>query len=264
VIRAILICIGLSALMAQTYVLGPGDLLDIKVINLEQINGEYRIDNAGKIVLPYLNELDVGDRTLPQVQEMLVAKLEENFLNQPQVILKIMEYRSRPVAVIGAVHRPGQITNSYDVDLLQVLSEAGGVMDTAVGKVLIIRKSPNGARATLEIDLHKLLYEGEHYLNVPIFPGDTVNVPADVPFPVYVTGEVARAGELTFSRRNRVTILHVISKAGGFTEYAKRKKVMVKRDSDEGTEEFRVNVKAIQAGKADDFEIRPNDIVIVP
>ncbi len=251
-------------LRAQEFTLGPGDLLDIQVLNLDEINGEYQVDNVGAINLPYLNQLLVKDLSAQQLQDLITERLAKSYLNDPQVIVKVKQQRSRPVSVIGAVNRPGQITITYDIDLLHVLSQAGGVTENASDKLLVIRRSDKGIGATLQIDLDALLNQGKSHLNIPIFPGDTVNVPLDIAFSVYVTGEVVRPGELKFSSKEPVTLMQVIAKAGGLTDYARQKKVMVKRQSDGKFAEFKVNVKNIKAGKEDDFTIVANDIVIVP
>ena len=62
----------------------------------------------------------------------------------------------------------------------------------------------------------------------------------------------------------RVTLLQVIAMAGGMTDYARAKKVVVKRESEGIFTEFKLNVKDIKSGKEPDFTIEPNDIVIVP
>ena len=195
----------------QEFTLGAGDVLEVQVLNLEEVNGEYQVDNLGTITLPYLNQLQVRNMTTRELQSLIADRLADKYLNNPQVIVKVKQQRSRPVSVIGAVTRPGQITFTYDIDLLHVLSQVGGVTENAGDKLLVIRKSGSGVGATLEINLHKLLYEGLPHLNIPIFPGDTINVPLDIPFSVYVTGEVVKPGELKFSRRDRVTLLQVIS-----------------------------------------------------
>lgn len=248
----------------QEFTLGAGDVLEVQVLNLEEVNGEYQVDNLGTITLPYLNQLQVRNMTTRELQSLIADRLADKYLNNPQVIVKVKQQRSRPVSVIGAVTRPGQITFTYDIDLLHVLSQVGGVTENAGDKLLVIRKSGSGVGATLEINLHKLLYEGLPHLNIPIFPGDTINVPLDIPFSVYVTGEVVKPGELKFSRRDRVTLLQVIAKAGGMTDYARAKKVVVKRESEGIFTEFKLNVKDIKSGKEPDFTIEPNDIVIVP
>lgn len=265
-IKRFILILGLviGASYGQEYLLGPGDLIEIRVIDLAEINGEYRVDSQGNIVLPYLDKIQVRQFTVQGLATAIAERLEANFLNEPQVIVKIKEYRSRPVSVIGAVKKPGPLTDSYQVDLLQVLSLAGGITERASDKVFIIRTSNSGHSATLEIDLEALLFEGKPYLNIPIFPGDTVNVPVDEPISVYITGEVSRPGEYQFSRKNHVTVLQLISKAGGLTDYAKQRKIVVKRQTSEGFAEYKIDVKAIKASKAPDFFLEANDIVLVP
>jgi len=261
----IILC-GILALgsSAQDYMLGPGDVIDVNVPDLEEMDGTYRVSNLGTVELPYLKTLSVTGLTLPELKMKIESMLKENYLNDPQVLLKIDEVHANPISVIGAVERPGPIRESFEIDLLQALSLVGGRTENAGNRALIIRKGRSGESATLEIDLNKLLNEGVSYLNIPVFAGDTVNIPVQIPINIYITGEVNRPGELTFKDTDKITLLRVISKAGGFTDYAKQRKVLVKRDSRDEVEEYRVDVKAIKSGSQPDFVLQENDVVIVP
>ena len=248
----------------QEYLLGPGDVVEISVPDLKEIDGKYVVNNIGSLELPLLKTIQVRGLTIPNLKALIENLLKENYLNNPQVLVKIDEVHSNPISVMGAVLRPGPIRESYEIDLLQALSLAGGRTEKAGYRALIIRRGVSGETATLEIDLNKLLNEGLPYLNIPMFAGDTVNIPIEVPVHIYVTGEVIRPGELTFTDTDKITLLRVISKAGGFTDYAKQHKVTVKRDTSNIVEEYKVDVKAIKAGKAPDFDLMENDVIIVP
>ncbi|PIE02058.1 MAG: hypothetical protein CSA81_08725 [Acidobacteria bacterium] len=249
---------------AQEYLLGPGDVIEISVTDLEEINGKYRISNMGYVELPYLKSIQVQGLTISQLKKKLEADLRANYLNDPQVLIKLDEVRSNPISMIGAVQRPGILQNSIEVDLLQAISLVGGRTANSGKRALIIRKGASGETATLEINLDKLLSEGSPHLNIPLFAGDTVNIPPQKMINIYVTGEVNGPGELKLSDADKITLLRVISKAGGFTDYAKQKKVIVRRDSKGKQEEFVVDVKAIKAGKSQDFYLKANDVIIVP
>lgn len=253
-----------SALFGQEYRLGPGDVLQIQVLDLQEMNGDYQVDSRGYIAMPYLDQVLVAGMDVKELQALIEGKLKESYLNNPQVIVRLREYKSRPISVIGAVNKPGQIQDQLQIDLLGALTQAGGVQQNAGNRIFILRRGDSGRSATLEIDLNQLLYEGKAYLNIPLMPGDTVNIPADLPLSVFITGEVVRPGEYQFSRKNRVTLLQVISKAGGLTDYAKDRKISIKRESDGGLREHTVDLRAVRAGRIQDFEIFPNDIILVP
>lgn len=246
------------------YNTGPGDLLKISVINLEEMNGEYRVDTLGYISLPYIGRTLARGVTITELQKKISEKLEEGYLNNPQVLVEVKEFRFQPISVIGSVKNPGRLeTLDLDIDLLEAITQAGGITQEAGNRILVMRKSSSGRNRTLTINLSDLLIEGQARLNIPLFPGDTVNIPAKKPLVVSVLGEVMSPGEYKFSSDSRTTLLKVIAAAGGFTTYARQNKLTVKREVDGATESIRVNAKAISEGKVDDFEIHHNDLVIV-
>ena len=73
-----------------------------------------------------------------------------------------------------------------------------------------------------------------------------------------------RPGEYKFTRDSRITILRVIAAAGGFTDYAKQQKLVIKREVGARAQKFTVNVRAIQDSGEEDFLMEHNDVVIVP
>jgi len=260
----LMILFSMISLYSQEYTLGPGDVIEITIPDLEEMDGKYRINNKGNVELPYLKTIMVRGLTISQLKKKIESDLKANYLNDPQALIKLDEVRSNPISVIGAVQRPGLLQDSYEIDLLQAISLVGGRTDQAGTKALIIRRAASGETATLEINLHKLLNEGLPYLNVPLYAGDTVNIPAKVQISIYITGEVKGPGQLIFSDTDKITLLRVISKAGGFTDYAKQKKVIVKRDAMGKQEEFTLDVKGIKSGKVPDFYLLANDVIIVP
>ena len=245
------------------YKIGPGDLLRVSVLDLSEMDNNYRVDTLGNINLPHLGRVPAGQKTVSELQSFIMQRLKEGYLNDPRVMVEIEEFNFRPIAVIGAVQNPGRLkTANLDMNLIEALTQAGGVLPNAAHKLLVMRKT-DGVDETLEINLNDLLVEGKAYLNIPIFPGDTINVPTEKPFVVSVIGEVNKPGEYKFTRDGKITILRVIAAAGGFTDFARQSRVIIKREGEEASE-FRVNVKAIQENRKTNFEMEHNDVVIVP
>jgi len=264
-----LLVLGFLPLFGQGYQVhyntGPGDLLKISVINLDEMNGEYRVDSLGYINLPYIGRTLARGVTIKELQDKISKSLEEGYLNNPQVLVEIKEFRFQPISVIGAVQNPGRLeTVDLDIDLVEALTQAGGITSDAGNRILVMRKSTSGRTRTLTINLSELMIEGQARLNIPLFPGDTVNIPPQKPLVVSVLGEVMRPGEFKFTSDGRLTLLKVVANAGGFTTYARQNKVTIKRDIDGTTKAIKVNAKAIREGKIQDIEILHNDLIIVP
>lgn len=253
-----------SALWAQEYIIGPGDLIKVSEMNYPQIQGEYRVNSLGYISLPELGRILVLGRTIADTQKAVSDEMKK-YLNNPQVLIEVVEYNYRPISVLGAVHRPGRLEGySPNLTLVKALSQAGGVGENASDKVIVMRQTEAGLTETLEISYERLMFNAQAHLNIPLFPGDTVNIPVEKPFRVSIIGEINKPGEIEFSRRGKVTILRVIAAAGGLTDYARRRSILVKREVDGQAKEFKVDIRAITNGNENDFEMRHGDVVIVP
>jgi polysaccharide export outer membrane protein len=253
----------LPATAQTSYRVGPGDLLKISVIELEEMENEYRVDNLGFLNMPYLGRVDVKNATILELQEKITDELKA-YVNDPQVLIDILEYNFRPISVIGAVKTPGKLKRlTRSLNLIDAISESGGRSDNAGDKIFVIRKTPENMSETLQISYRELMIEGDGSLNIPLFPGDTINIPVEQPLLISVIGEVNTPGEHEFSRSSKVTILRVIAAAGGFTTYANRRKVLVQRDVNGKKEQIEVNVRKVERNREVDIEMKDNDVVIV-
>ena len=259
-----LILAAISPILAQTsYRVGPGDLLKVSVIELEEIDNQYRVDNLGFLNIPYLGRVEVKGATIMDLQDTITEKLKA-YVNNPQVLIDILEYNYRPISVIGAVKKPGKLERiTQNLSLIDAISQSGGLSENAGDTIFVIRKTPQSLSESLEVSYRELMIEGRSHLNIPLFPGDTINVPVERPMVVSVIGEVNKPGEYEFSRDGKITILRVIAAAGGFTTYANRRKVLVQRDTNGETQQLEVNVRKVERNKEVDIEMRDNDVVIV-
>jgi polysaccharide export outer membrane protein len=222
-----------TPLLAQNYRLGPGDLLKISVIELQDVAADYKIDNQGNLNLPYLGLLKVQDKTTMELREEIITKLSERFVNEPQVFVDLLEINWRPISVIGAVNLPGRLKGvNPNINLVEAITLAGGVLENAGDTILVMRTPDSGIPETLKISYQELLIEGKPFLNIPVMAGDTINIPVERPTVISVIGEVNKPGELEFPSSSRVTLLRVLAAAGGFTDYARRNKVSIRRAVD--------------------------------
>jgi polysaccharide export outer membrane protein len=177
--------------------------------------------------------------------------------------VQVKQFRFKPIQVIGAVGRPGSLDSSGRLTLLEVLTAAGGVAPQHADVVYVIRHGDNGLSDQLQVRLDDLLLRGDPRANIPIFPGDLLNVPATVEVTVLILGEVQRPGAVVFKSTDRMSLLTAIARAGGLTDRASRK-VQIKRErADRIVEEIEVDYKAVLAGKVADPELNEGDVLVV-
>lgn len=276
----------------RDYVIGSGDLLGIEVFDVPELSRDVRVNESGFVALPLIPvKVQAGGLTPFQLQDKLTELLQVNGLvTHPQITVTVKEQHSEPITVIGAVRAPLTIQAVHQMNLLQVLSQAGGISDDAGSKVLITRKprlpepdgtsgnspsadigktssagAPPGTENTITIELNDLLDSGDPKYNIPLMGGDVVTVPrAGV---VYAVGAVLHPGGFVMqSDRQQLTVLKVLSLAGGLATTAKPGSAVILRQppGSPQRQQLPVDVKKILALKKEDISLRQNDILYVP
>jgi polysaccharide export outer membrane protein len=106
-----------------------------------------------------------------------------------------------------------------------------------------------------------LLMKLKEFIDIP---NVSVTVMEANSFKVYISGQVRTPG--VYRLRSETSLLQLIPLAGGFTEWANEKKILIIRKEDGKEKRFTVNYKKIVKGEASDSNInlKPGDTVIVP
>jgi polysaccharide export outer membrane protein len=258
------------------YKIGPEDLLEISVFEVEKLNKAVRVSSQGNISIPLLGVLMVKGLTANQLERELTELLAEKYLQNPQVSVFIKEYRSQRVSVLGAVKEPRVYEVAGQRTILDMLAVAGGLNDDAGGTLFLFRPSHVGTEAsakekdiegegprTFIISLEELLVKGNLALNLPVMHGDVINIP--ISDKVFVGGEVWKPGGFLLAGK-KITLSQAIVLAGGLRPQAKASETRIFRYSEAGTgrEILSADVYAIQKGKTEDLALKDNDIIIVP
>ncbi|HRD01543.1 MAG TPA: polysaccharide biosynthesis/export family protein [Candidatus Saccharicenans sp.] len=247
----------------REYVIGPRDLLEIKVFELPEFDQTVRVSEDGSITLPLIGNIQIGGLTKDKAEKKL-SELLEKYIKRAQVSIFIKEYQSSRVAIIGAVEKPGMYELVGRQSLLQMISQAGGFKDTAANEIYVLREGQDGTTASINIDLEELLINGNQNLNIPIQANDVINVPVDKQINIYVFGEVKQPGALQVKMSKKITLLQAIAQAGGLSENATKRGVTIKRRDKSGQEvNISVNLNDIIKGKKKDIPLQEGDVVIV-
>lgn len=236
------------------YKIGPGDLLEVKVYEADDLSDLVRVNSAGKVTYPLLGEVDLGELTTQEAEERLQELLEAKYIKDPHVSIFIKEYKSKRVAVVGAVSAPGTYEVLNQGRILDVLAAAGGLSGEAGKAVYLTRRGEEGQ---LEIDLNELLAKGNIELNLPVQMGDTVFVPQAGTY--YINGAVERPG--TFRLKDEITITQALEIAGGLSSGASGAKLLRYQDGER--EVVPLDVKAIQKGEQKDIALKDQDVLYV-
>ena len=263
-VTLLLMAVPLSAQDARgEYEIGPKDLLEIRVLEIPELNVERRVNDAGTIDLPMVGQFNVNGMTTRTAGERLAAVLTSKYVNRANVSIVVKQFGNKPLSIVGAVANPGSLNVSGRYTLLQALSAAGGLTAQAGRKIYVMRTAGNGLSDVLEVKTDDLFRSSTGQWNIPVFPSDVVNVPPRSIIKVFCMGEVKNPGALEFDADDRISLLSVIAKAGGLSDRAS-KTIRIKRRGPDGKDvETVVNYNAVVRGKVPDPQLKADDVVIV-
>lgn len=127
------------------YVIRPGDVLNVRVFQQDNMSARARVRSDGKISLPFLNDVTAAGFTPPVLGAQLQTRLKD-FINNPVVTVSLEEVRQLSVSVLGEVPRPGIYQMEVGAGVLQALAAAGGFTTFAYRDIYVIRPMPLGEK----------------------------------------------------------------------------------------------------------------------
>jgi len=240
--------------------LGHGDLVEVNVYNVPELNTRTRVSGTGDIDMPLVNRVHVEGLTVDEAEKAIEQRLEHGgFVRNPHVQLFVSEYTSDGTSVLGEVAKPGVYPVLGEQRLFNLLSAAGGLSPAAGTSITITHKAEPDKPIVVAISRN---LEDHPDSNVPIYPGDTVMVRrADV---VYVVGDVNRPSGFLMDNGGKLSVLQAIALAGGTTSTAKLSGVRIIRKGPEGVSEIPVSLKKMLQAKTADVPLQANDVLFVP
>ena len=234
------------------YVVGAGDVIRVQVFQNPDLTVEARVSESGVISYPLLGALRIGGLSPTAVERLISDRLKSgNFLQNPQVTVNIVQFRSQQVSVLGNVNKPGRYPlETTGMRLSEVLSLAGGVAATGADEVVLITRR-GGTSQRVEVDLVDLFASGDVSKDPGLVAGDVLYVNRTPNF--YIYGQVNRPGMYTLERG--MTLAQAIAKGGGLTLRGTDRAVRLHR---------RYGGKSVQVlePKLED-PIRPDDLVFI-
>lgn len=259
------------------YRLGAGDEVSIEVLQAGEFAGKrFAVGPDGDVTLPLVGRLRAAGLGVAEFEQELSSRLSE-YIREPDVTVSVVEFRSQPVSVIGAVALPGVHQLRGRKTLIEILSLAGGVREDAGHAVKITRRlergriplpgaqdDPSGSFSVAEVNLPSILQAETPGQNIDVQPNDIISVPR-APM-VYVVGAVSRSGGYVLGEKERISALEALALAGGLASGASAKSARILRQSDSSPQrsEIAVNLRDIVAGKSPDIALSPDDILFIP
>ena len=192
-----------SMLQEDAYIIGPGDVLYLKIFDAEELSGSIEVLNDGSVSLPLVGSVWLKGLTLQQAT-LWVKKLMGEELLRPDLQLRVVKPRPIRVALVGQVERPGiySLTTSETGQteggpairlsglptVVDAIQKAGGITQNANLRGVVLQRRLPGTESELsykqaELDLLDLVLEGNQSQNPFLFDGDTIRISEAVEIP---------------------------------------------------------------------------------
>ncbi|MBT9477354.1 MAG: polysaccharide biosynthesis/export family protein [Polaromonas sp.] len=197
---------------AKPYGIGPGDIVDVVVWNHPEVLAPagFNVSPDGLIQFPLLGTFKIAGLTENQARDQLTRRLAK-FLTDPNLTVRVKEYRAGRVYMDGEVGKPGlQAINDIPMTLPEAISRAGGL--TAAADRASVAVTRNGV--TTLVNLPQLTELGVNPSRIMLAAGDLVRVGNHDEGKVYVLGEVTRPMALPL-RSGRLTLNEALGESGG-------------------------------------------------
>jgi polysaccharide export outer membrane protein len=263
----------------KKYLLGPGDVLDIRFFGQSEMNTSAQVDSDGNLSsLPFLEKPVLARcRTEKEVQQE-IALAYSKLIKNPQISVRVVERNSRqPATVFGAVRQPTRVEMKRRIRLNELMAVAGGFTERAAGTIQILHTEPlmcpepgeeaealpiDGTKIPLIIVKLSDLRSGRKDSNPIVRPGDYVLVTEAEP--VYMTGSVMNPTGVYL--RDNMTLGLALGMVGGPKKEAKLSEIKIWRLRPDSTdrEMITVDYSAIKKSLKPDILLQAYDVIEVP
>ncbi len=256
-----------EVLPSQT--LGPDDLVQILVPYCPELSRSFRISSDGSLALPLLKQRlqAAGLQPIDLEKKVAEALVAEQVLADPVVNISVLEYRSKPVSVVGAVNHPLTFQAAGETTLLDAIAKAGGLAPTVGSEITVTHhaQAPDGTtRVTVQsIPVRGLIQNSDPKLNVKLVGDEEVRVAEAGK--IFVAGNVKKPGSFAMQDNTDTTVVKALALSEGLQAYSTRE-AYIYREKGIGVprEEITVPLSQILARKAPDVVLEPDDILYVP
>ncbi len=265
-----------QAIANYEYHVGNGDMLLITVYDHPELTNPsgsnnsnvqssgITVENDGTIYYPYIGKVQVAGRSVEEVRAAIATPLAE-YITNPQVSVRVIDYNSKRFYVTGQVNEPGPlpITN-VPKTVLDAIASAGGLADDANWHDVLL--SRNGQE--LRLSLYEMLNNGRLGQNMLLEDGDVLHVPVVGQRLVFVLGELNRVNTLPVGNIS-MSLTEALTRSGGLNQVTSNAEGIFvirpnRQDGDKLATLYQLNVKnAVSFAVGAQFMLQPSDLVYV-
>ncbi len=241
----------------KQYVLGSGDLINIRLYGIADYYSTDRISSDGTIQLPLIGSVTLLNLSIRQAEDLIAGRLRTaGMYKNPDVIITVAESVSpQSITLAGELHGVYPIQGKRN--LLDVIAASGGIPPSAGRTISIIRP---GVDEPILVDLGTTPQELAK-ANVPVYPRDTIFL-SRAGF-VYVVGAFKNSGAFPL-QPGHTTLMQLAALAGGPLFQAKYQDMRIVRTVGTQRSEVKIDINKVLYGKVPDPEMMSGDIIFLP
>jgi protein involved in polysaccharide export with SLBB domain len=154
--------------------IGIDDTFEVRVYGETELTGTFRVATDGTVDYPLAGRVMVAGLRTGEIQQLIVGKLKDKYLKDPQVVVTVKDRNSQKIAVLGQVTKPGQVPYYPNMTIVDAIASAGGFTGIAAKNSVNLRREAGG-----KIEMHTYpvadISEGRSP-NVMVLPGDVLVV----------------------------------------------------------------------------------------
>lgn len=262
---------------AAEYVIGRGDVLEIRFWQEPDLDSRVTVSNDGMITLDVIGRIEAAGKTTEELQNDIVRRISRLNKKISQAAVRVDQFNYNYVFVIGQANEPGKLTFEEIPDLWTIINEAGGVSPTGdLSRVTIIRGGEEAGKIEV-VNVTQAISSGtlsslpkvrrQDTIEIPRTPGSVPSMElgrtTDKKNLIYVVGAVRTPGPITYEEN--IDVLEALALAGGPSPTANLKKVRLVLKDGRFAQTVKLDLeKYAETGRPARYIMQKEDLFIVP
>jgi len=162
------------------YVLGPGDVVEVRQWKNPDVSGRLRVLPDGTIAVPLLGQVQAAGLTVKELKSRLATGLSKYIAqpaDMPTLTVSVDEFQGYSISVLGEVSQPGHYQPGHYVRVLEALALAHGLTPYARGDQIVILRRTGGEEKRIPISYSAITQGKRPEMNLYLLRGDVLVVP---------------------------------------------------------------------------------------
>jgi polysaccharide export outer membrane protein len=214
-----------NSMSEDSYLLGPGDTIEVRVLGQNDFTTRSRLREDGTIALPFIGDVKASGQNSTTFARTVAARLDKGgFYAKPIVNVEIVSFSSRYVTVLGAVGQSGLQPVDREYHLSEILARSGGLRADSNDEIIIRNDAGEEKRLT-----YSSVALGMPDSDPIVKPGDRIFAPVAESF--YIYGQVNAPG--AYPTKRDLSFRNALGRAGGLTANGSQGKIKIFRKGEQ-------------------------------